>query len=709
MIIKKLEITNFRSYYGYNSLDLTDGLNLIIGANGDGKTTIFDALAWLFNTKQVVMDERLISKKREEELSTSESDDVRVALYYEHEGQDKTLEKMFRFTKSSDGTVTTQNYSFVLREGNGIERTEVSGVNIDHDFPVELRHYTMFRGESDLDVFKESNALGILIKTFSDVKDFNAYFKFMEFAKSSAESARDSAQRKDKKNSDKVRGLKQIIEREDAILSDINREIEDKTDEVTNFKALLDNIEQNREASEQLVDVNRRIANLTKDRDETASHIHEDYTINLLDDMWILMGFTNIAADFTKKVNDADLKRREEEKAYLIEAGEKKALKKLKFTPLPVNIPGPQTMKEMLHDEVCKVCGRPAPKHSGPWEFMLHKLQEYEDAIKNRKDKEDDSVPPLYKNNYIKELMGRATTLDNNLHDINVLRQRIKEKIALNNRLHNDIRKIEENLEREYENKKRILAQTDGLTEEQLQARYQDISSWTNQQRNAEDRVKTLKVQREKHREKLDDAQNQLSQLAVGTSAEIYTKIWNIIRQIADAFKSAKDKNKYDLLKAIEDKANYYLEQLNINDFKGTVRIIEKANGQGEVRLVNNDGATIYSPNTALKTTYLMSIIFAISCISSERKNTEYPLIFDAPTSSFTDAKDTEFFNVISKLNKQVIIVTKSFLKDVGNGNIVLDCDRVEAVQGTVYRIEKKKPFDDKKLGTIQTIITKIK
>jgi len=247
------------------------------------------------------------------------------------------------------------------------------------------------------------------------------------------------------------------------------------------------------------------------------------------------------------------------------------------------------------------------------------------------------------------------------------------------------------------------------LTEEQLQARYQDISSWTNQQRNAEDRVKTLKVQREKHREKLDDAQNQLSQLAVGTSAEIYTKIWNIIRQIADAFKSAKDKNKYDLLKAIEDKANYYLEQLNINDFKGTVRIIEKANGQGEVRLVNNDGATIYSPNTALKTTYLMSIIFAISCISSERKNTEYPLIFDAPTSSFTDAKDTEFFNVISKLNKQVIIVTKSFLKDVGNGNIVLDCDRVEAVQGTVYRIEKKKPFDDKKLGTIQTIITKIK
>ena len=50
MIIKEITIKNFRSYYGENKFEFTDGLTLVIGDNGDGKTTFFDALQWLFNT-----------------------------------------------------------------------------------------------------------------------------------------------------------------------------------------------------------------------------------------------------------------------------------------------------------------------------------------------------------------------------------------------------------------------------------------------------------------------------------------------------------------------------------------------------------------------------------------------------------------------------------------------------------------------------------
>ena len=39
MIIKNINIRNFRSYYGENSFDFSSGLTLIIGDNGDGKTT----------------------------------------------------------------------------------------------------------------------------------------------------------------------------------------------------------------------------------------------------------------------------------------------------------------------------------------------------------------------------------------------------------------------------------------------------------------------------------------------------------------------------------------------------------------------------------------------------------------------------------------------------------------------------------------------
>ena len=708
MIILKIEIENFRSYYKQNTFELTNGLNLIIGSNGDGKTTFYEALEWLFRTDGTnKMDTKFISKKRIEELFANESDDVRVAMTYEHKGKTKILEKMFHFTKSFDGEVSTSNYSFSLIENVGVERIVKDGIRFDYDLPSEIRKYTMFKGESDLDVFQNSNALKMLVETFSDVKDFEAYFAFMEYATKKADQARDNAQKLDKKNTDRIKQLNRAIEFETGTLSDIEREIKNKENEAVNFDSLLKSIEQSKEASKLLIAVNRRIETLSQKRSQMQARIDENYTINLLDDMWILMGFADIAEEYSSKVSEVDKKRRKLEQNYLFTAGQEKAIKKMQtnFVPLPVHIPGQKVMQEMLDEEVCKICGRPAKKHSEAWEFMLHRLEEYMESLKVP---EDEEIAPFYMNNYIVELQKRDTTLNDNLSEITRLRHKIQEAIAFNNRMHDEVKKIDANLNVEFEQKKRILAQTDGLTEEQLLANYENISNWVEQKNKAESRIDLLKRQRAQHRAALDEAQDALSKLAEGTSAAIYAKTALIIRQISEAFKSAKETNKKRLLHAIEDESNEFLEKLNSNDFKGTIRIIEKANGQGEAVLMNNDNTRIFTPNTALRTTYLMSVLFAIGKLSSEKDKTEFPLLFDAPTSSFTDAKESEFFNVISKLKKQVIIVTKSFLKEK-NGEAVLDQAKVEEVNGSIFRIEKKKPFDDKKLGTIQTVISKIK
>lgn len=708
MIIQKIEITNFRSYYGSNIFELVNGLNLIIGSNGDGKTTFYEALEWLFRTDGTnKMDTKFISKKRIEELFAGESDDVKVSMAYEHKGKSKILEKMFHFTKSFDGEVSTSNYSFSLIENYGTERIVKDGIRFDYDLPSEIRKYTMFKGESDLDVFQNSNALKMLVETFSDVKDFEAYFAFMEYATKKADQARDNAQKLDKKNTDRIKQLNRTIELETGTLSDIEREMRNKENEAVNFDSLLKSIEQSKEASKLLMAVNRRIETLSKKRSETQARIDENYTISLLDDMWILMGFGDIAEEYSSKVSEVDKKRRKLEKDYLLTAGAEKVIKKMQtdFVPLPVYIPGQKIMQEMLDEEVCKICGRPAKKHTEAWEFMLHRLEEYKDSLKVP---EEEDVAPYYANNYVVELQKRDTTLNDNMAEITMLRHKIQEVISFNNRLHDDVKKIDANLNMEFEQKKRILAQTDGLTEEQLLANYENISNWIDQKKSAENRIDILKRQRAQHRIALDEAQAALGKLAEGTSAAIYAKTALIIRQISEAFKTAKETNKKRLLHSIEDESNVFLERLNTNDFKGTIRILEKANGQGEAVLMNNDNTRIFNPNTALRTTYLMSVLFAIGKLSGEKDKTEFPLLFDAPTSSFTDAKESEFFNVISTLSKQVIIVTKSFLNEY-NGDVALDSDKIEKVNGRVFRIEKKKPFDDKKLGTIQTVITKIK
>lgn len=709
MIIQKIEIQNFRSYYRENSFELINGLNLIIGSNGDGKTTFYEALEWLFRTDGTnKMDTKYISKKRSEELMPNNSDDVRVAMTYEHKGRTKVLEKMFHFTKSFDGEVTTSNYTFSLIEGNGIERIVKDGVTFDKDLPSEMRKFIMFKGEQDLNILEKSNSLKQLVDEFSEVQNFEAYFSFMEYATKNAEQARDNAQKLDKKNADKIKGLKKTIEQEKGLLSDIDREIHIKEGEAENFEGLLKNIEQSNEASKLLKSVNQRIERLSQRRSETAGRINENYTINLLDYMWILLGFVDTAEEYSALVNGLMNERKKQEDQYLITAGVEKAIKEAErgFTALPAHIPGRKIMEDMLNEEVCKFCGRKAEKGTDAWNYMYERLQEYKASLEG---KADEGIEPLYKNNYIDELQKRDTTLNDNLSDIAKMRRKIQDAIAFNNRLHDDIKKIDANLNTEFEQKKRILAQADGLTEEQLLANYDNISGWMDKKKKAEGRIDILKRQREQHRAILEEAELSLSKTSEGTAAEMYAKTAMVIQQISNAFKNAKEENKRRLLDAIEEKSNLFLAKLNTNDFKGTIRIIEKQNGQGEAFLMNNDSVRIFNPNTALKTTYLMSILFAIGNLSAERDETELPLLFDAPTSSFTDTKENEFFGVISGLKKQVIIVTKSFLRDGSNGEAILDHSRIEDIEGRIFRIEKKRPFDDKKLGTIQTMITKVK
>ena len=80
-------------------------------------------------------------------------------------------------------------------------------------------------------------------------------------------------------------------------------QIKNKENEAVNFDSLLKSIEQSKEASKLLIAVNRRIETLSQKRAQTQARIDENYTINLLDNMWILMGFGDIAEEYNFCIN----------------------------------------------------------------------------------------------------------------------------------------------------------------------------------------------------------------------------------------------------------------------------------------------------------------------------------------------------------------------------------------------------------------------
>lgn len=78
--------------------------------------------------------------------------------------------------------------------------------------------------------------------------------------------------------------------------------------------------------------------------------------------------------------------------------------------------------------------------------------------------------------------------------------------------------------------------------------------------------------------------------------------------------------------------------------------------------LLEEDGKIFHKPSQSLLTSMHISILFAISELASELKEESYPMIFDAPTSSFGETKSAEFLNLIFEIGNQKILLVKDFL-----------------------------------------------
>jgi wobble nucleotide-excising tRNase len=151
------------------------------------------------------------------------------------------------------------------------------------------------------------------------------------------------------------------------------------------------------------------------------------------------------------------------------------------------------------------------------------------------------------------------------------------------------------------------------------------------------------------------------------------------------------------------------LTRLNVDDFTGIIKIYLDRYNDLKIELQDKNGRIITNPNTSLLTTMHISILFAISELTRENRNADYPLIFDAPTSSFDEGKDKTFYECLnSQVNKQCIVVTKSYLYKNDSGEYVTDTKSLNSLNCQKYRIRKLSGFDKLDITTIDTQIEAI-
>ena len=724
MIIRQIKIHNFRSYYGYNHLSLSEGLTLVIGDNGDGKTTLFEALEWLFDTTGDNRKISHISEKRKSELEIGESDEVSVSITFEHDGE-KEIEKSFAFERVSEEIIKTKDYKFVGYFTDGAERHSIPGDRLlNMCFEPVIRKYCLFKGENELNVFDNETALKTLVDTFSGIKDFDKLVELTANFEQSSARATNRELQNDKKVSNQAKELNAQLNDVMNDIQSIKTELNQKEISINEFSSKLELLEKNQETSELYQDLKGRLKELGNKRAKLASYTMCEYSTNLLDEYWILRSFPSIIKEFSLKISALSKEKRrldkQETERLAKAAGEREIISKIQklandAVPLPWNLPDEATMKEMIDDEICKVCGRPAPKGSEAYEFMCNKLNEYLAHVstavnKNPVTKEDDAKP-LFPNSFINELHSRQIKLSGDTErEIAKIATTISDRLEFIGKRKVELDDVEKQLQ-ELETEKNDLLMQSGLSADLLDKSISDLRGFFEAKSRAESRVSELKTTLNFKENARDEIQSKLSQLEPTSSmTQVYQRVHTAFEKINKAFANAKEQNINNFLQMLESESNKYLQKLNKNDFYGIIRIRKTLNNSARIELYSDNGTRIENPNGALKTTMYMSVLFAISQITTLKREQDYPLIFDAPTSSFGGFKEDTFYNVIDTIDKQCIIVTKDLLNiDKTTGKKALDLDTINKLSCSVYRIEKLEPFNDKDLSTIQTVVKQIR
>lgn len=714
MIIKDVTICNFRMYCDVNRVDISPGLTLFLGDNGDGKSTFFDAIKWLFETSKPQTEYMMASAMRRTIMEIGESIEVSVAINFEHFGK-KYVKKWFRVTRTGGApdAFSSSPAQFEATKEEGTERINVDGKQlINGCFDAFMQRFSMFKGESNLNVFDDTTAFRQLIEWFAELKKVDHYVQLTDNFANKAKKAYETEKTRDTRNTTKTTKLNGELA---VIRRKINQLVQDRKsyeDSSSDYEAQLSALENNQDVTEQYQSIKELRDSKEQKKKETLGHRNFiDLNQALLDKLWILAPFPTIFEEFQTKVAATSEEKRRLNDIFQRELGERagkqKALAEVKAllhgtTMLNWNIPDLKTMEEMIRDEVCKVCGHKAPKGSSEYNFMVARLEEY----KRHLEPETEPIPEEEKL-FLTDEVERMSDLNSNLsgYPARQVKQKASEitgRLDIVSKFDERIRKLDDDIQEYEDEMSRLLVQTPGLTKELLEKSYRELRSAMRLKKDADENIVKIDIDLAEERRKEATKQQELEEIAPSKGmAKVFKNIHELLNDICESFRHSKEQNRQEFLNNLERRANEYLVRLNASDFHGIVRLVGHSDDSAKIRLFSADGEPVKNPSGSQETTMYMSVLFAISDLTTIRREENYPLIFDAATSSFGDAKMGEFYNIVDDLDKQCIIFTKDFINKDGS----LQEEEIEKLTCQVYRLRKQDGYDQSNQATLRSII----
>lgn len=668
MKIKDVKIKNFFCYVDDNKFEFEKGLNIISARNGGGKSQLFNAFYWVFfnsiytnygenNTKKkwksaddiiLCPDFKKYSTNINDEIETS----VEISILAPNFRDDNAIEddipykfrKVIVYEKTKDflkiSYSTGLQVEYVLNnETHYAQSFEIEAL-LNTIFPTTLRKFMWYQGETmdDLYDFSNNRTLREAINGISYYPIYDTLDKVVKLSEKNVNNLIWKKQRKENKLSKEQNEIIDQIQKTERDVESKNRQkiayesdIQNLEDKIINIETKLQGFDHYIKFKSEMVELEGKLGQ-TKERLDFLEHSTKDDLIKkwMLNDCEDLINNSQINLEILNK--------------------EIQEINKTE-NPVPITLPGPEYVEQMLKDNVCYICERPVEEDSDAYEALKRRMSDFEINLQNRI--LNDNYTEL--NRYRRRLISDLPKINEEIEEVEKRKQSLIKK---RNSLQKKINNLYSEIGTENKNQLDDGAHTANHLTNQLKTLRQEVKSKTrylqdtmNSLDNLEGHLKSLKIKSDSFIKSTDDL----------STAENKAKVY--IDLFVETIGVLKDKAYDKLINELEQESNR-LYSLYLNG-KEQGRVKFTRNG---IRVLDNlTGEFLDSLNTGEEVAEKLAVANSFLSLSAKKMNKAYPLIADAPTSDL-DADNT--YNLtcnISKSFDQMIIMSKDYSQFEGD------------------------------------------
>lgn len=677
---------NFQCYAGEherNSFKFQEGLNLVIGNNGGGKSKLFDAFYWVLYDQIFNSDTRaflptreygakLISDKvtRNLEVGDTASAEVVVTAVGSNE-KEYRLTRVLHATKMSEDNKWFCEPSRLIIEDKKTTRwfpcSESEESVLRRVIPPQLKPYMWFQGEQvdGLMDLTDNSALTQIINILSDIHKYDEIVSLTAKGSQKASTDLRKSQNKLSKDTNKSEELSVNYDKQVEAIANTKNDIEifRENIEVANVKIeeLISKIDDATKKSA-LKERKSRLETECEQFEKDLTQKHKSFNKKIFNDFWILKNASKQIEQFAKKY-----------KAYHAAHQERinqNAATKIK---LPINVPGPVHVQQMLEDCKCYVCDREAPKDSEAWKHIKSLIE------RNNEPEKELFVTDC--SQYFQELYESSLRLQIPIKRTN---QKIAEEFASLDLLRNKINESKSEIEK-------IKNDFESLLEDDRSESI--VNQFRQHGKNKElftSRLAKSQSQLQLQEQKLSQIQNELGSLVTGNIDNAIKNADTIFSQLSDIAKSTRKDVYTSIVDELESTANTIFENMasRNNSIKGKIKLRMMPNFTCIPEIVDNDGYIMSGSNDS--NIILVKLSLIISILTSKSKWSEnYSLISDAPTAKMAKGYSDGFYEALSKNFKQSIVMTYDFIEANERENLLRNQD---FKLGSIHLVESHFP-----------------